>query len=273
MSIPIKMMLEWLTHENAQLNRQVTDLQARGTELVEENRELKRRLAKYEQEALTAERWAEVLQALSPETQDGITDALKAARDLAALHELIQEQSGLDEHHPNYSPEWAVRQMSERWGAEISARIVAERELADMRGRLYALAGDTAGDVVTRIDRALADMRRERDEARAEMATTKQALEEARATKFDRSGPEWAGATREVAGAADSTSAGAPTIDPEAPATRREVEELMREMLTTLAEVCAGADEHAQAPWPWPLTRLAQELRRRVEKLEAERAR
>lgn len=48
MSIPIRFTLEWLAHENAQLNKQVSDLQARGTELVEENRELKRRLAEYE---------------------------------------------------------------------------------------------------------------------------------------------------------------------------------------------------------------------------------
>ena len=40
----LKTTLEWLAHENAQLNRQVTGLQDRGRELVEENRQLKRHI-------------------------------------------------------------------------------------------------------------------------------------------------------------------------------------------------------------------------------------
>lgn len=49
---------------------------------------------------------------------------------------------------------------------------------------------------------------------------------------------------------------------------RAELEELRREVLETVADVCLRADDNAQAPWPWPLTRLGAELRRRVERLE-----
>lgn len=58
------------------------------------------------------------------------------------------------------------------------------------------------------------------------------------------------------------------TRDLQAPATRAELEELRREVLETVADVCLRADDNAQAPWPWPLTRLGAELRRRVERLE-----
>lgn len=70
------------------------------------------------------------------------------AREVEALESLIHERSGLDDHHPSYSPEWALTQMADGWASE-SARVEALEAkrsdeahaiIADLRDRLRVLA-------------------------------------------------------------------------------------------------------------------------------------
>lgn len=62
--------------------------------------------------------------------------------ELDALEELIHTESGFDDHHPNYSPAWAVREMARAWAAESAALEAAEARVARLEEALKPFAGD-----------------------------------------------------------------------------------------------------------------------------------